>query len=44
MGKRFLLVLGLMCLSGCTPLLVGAGAVVVADEVVEQEQGGDGLF
>ena len=29
--------------AGCTPLVVG-GVVVLADEVVEQEQGGDGLF
>lgn len=33
-------------LSGCTPVVVAAGAAgaVVADEVVEQERGGDGLF
>lgn len=31
-------------LSGCTPLVVGGAAVVVADEVLEQESGGDGLF
>ena len=28
---------------GCTPLVVG-GAVVLADEAMEQERGGDGLF
>ena len=32
------------CIAGCTPLVVGAGAAVVADEVAEREQGGDGLF
>jgi hypothetical protein len=30
--------------AGCTPLVVGGAAVVVADEVMEQEGGGDGLF
>ncbi len=30
-------------LSGCAAALVGAG-VVVADEIVEDRQGGDGLF
>lgn len=31
-------------LPACGPLLVGGGAAVVADEIAEQEQGGDGLF
>ena len=31
-------------LSGCVPLVVGAAGAVVIDKVVEQEQGGDGLF
>ena len=30
-------------LSGCA-LAVGAGAAVVADEIIEEERGGDGLF
>jgi hypothetical protein len=30
-------------LSACGPL-VGAGAVVAADTVVEEEEGGEGLF
>lgn len=30
--------------SGCAPLIVGGAAAVVADEVVEQDKGGDGLF
>jgi len=30
--------------AGCAPLLVGGAAAVVADEAVEQDQGGDGLF
>lgn len=31
-------------LPACAPLLIGGGAAVVADEVIEQDQGGDGLF
>ncbi len=31
-------------LSACAPLLIGGGAAVVADEAIEQDQGGDGLF
>jgi hypothetical protein len=38
-----LLVAGVL-VSGCAPLIVGGAAVVVADEVVEQDKGGDGLF
>jgi hypothetical protein len=30
--------------TGCAPLLIGGAGVVVADEVIEQDQGGDGLF
>ena len=37
------LVMATLAISGCTPLIVG-GAVVLADEAVEQERGGDGLF
>jgi hypothetical protein len=33
-----------LSLPACTPLLVGGAVAVVADEVVEQQQGGDGLF
>ena len=33
-----------LTLSGCGAVLVGAGTAVVADEIAEQEQGGDGLF
>jgi len=36
--------LSIAMLSGCTPLVVGAGAAVVADKAVEAEEGGDGLF
>ena len=31
-------------LSGCAPLLIGGAGAVVADEAIEQDQGGDGLF
>ncbi len=33
-----------VALSGCVPLVVGAAGVVIVDKVVEQKQGGDGLF
>lgn len=36
--------LTLATLSACAPLLIGGGAAVVADEAMEQEKGGDGLF
>lgn len=38
-----LLLTGLMA-SGCAPLLIGGARAVVADEVIEQDKGGDGLF
>ncbi|WP_161635650.1 hypothetical protein [Actibacterium mucosum] len=46
MPRLILLLSALALLPACTPLVVatGAAAVVVADEVVEQENGGDGLF
>ncbi len=31
-------------LTSCGPLLVGGGAAVIADQVAEDEKGGDGLF
>ena len=33
-----------LSLAGCAPLIVGGAAAVVADEAVEQDKGGDGLF
>ena len=36
--------LAAMTVAGCTPLIVGGAVAVVADEAVEQDQGGDGLF
>ncbi len=43
LGMIFLL-MATAALSACSPLVVGAGAAVVADEVIEREKGGDGLF
>ena len=34
----------MIAVSGCAPLLIGGGAAVVADEAIEQDRGGDGLF
>lgn len=31
-------------LAGCAPLLIGGAGAIVADEAIEQDQGGDGLF
>ena len=38
------LVTGATALSGCVPVAIGAAGVVIADEAIEQDQGGDGLF
>lgn len=42
----WMLIAGLlmMTVAGCAPLIIGGAGAVVADEVVEQEKGGDGLF
>lgn len=37
-------ILGLAVMSACAPLVVGGAAAVVADEALEQQKGGDGLF
>jgi hypothetical protein len=43
--KDTLLALVATCiLSGCAPVLIGAGGAVIADKVVEDQKGGDGLF
>ena len=44
--RRIIILIGLAAatLSGCGPLLVGAGGAVIADKEVEDQQGGDGLF
>jgi hypothetical protein len=47
MRKGLWLILALAAcvgVSGCAPLVIGAAGAVVADEVMEQESGGDGLF
>lgn len=36
--------IAIVTLTACAPLLIGGGTAVVADEVIEQDQGGDGLF
>ena len=33
-----------LCLSACAPLVVAGAGAIVADAVVEENQGGDGLF
>lgn len=38
-----MLVAALM-VTACAPLVVGGAVAVVADEAIEQDQGGDGLF
>lgn len=39
------LLLGLaFAMAGCAPLVLGGAVAVVADEAIEQDQGGDGLF
>ena len=46
MPKILMILFSLMAaytLSGCA-VAVGAGAAVIADEIVEDEKGGDGLF
>ncbi len=39
-----LVCVALAALSACAPLVVGGAVAVVADEALEQEKGGDGLF
>jgi hypothetical protein len=43
-GLAVLAVFLVLTTSACAPLLIGGAAVAVADEAVEQDQGGDGLF
>jgi hypothetical protein len=43
-GILLLLLGAVLSATGCAPLLIGGAGVVVADEVIEQDQGGDGLF
>ena len=43
-GLTLLLVMATLAMAGCAPLVIGGAAVVVADEVIEQDKGGDGLL
>jgi hypothetical protein len=43
-GIMMTILLAMISLSACAPLLVGGAVAVVADEAIEQEKGGDGLF
>ena len=48
MQGKFWLILVLVtagaAMSGCVPLMAGAGGAVLGDQIMEQENGGDGLF
>ena len=47
MHRKFLVFVALITLvatSACAPLLIGGAGAVVADEAIEQDRGGDGLF
>jgi hypothetical protein len=47
MRQRFIMLSALLLATltaGCGPLLVGAGGAVIADQAVEDDKGGDGLF
>lgn len=43
-GLMLMAALLLLTMAGCAPLIIGGAGAVVADEVVEQDKGGDGLF
>ncbi|MBL9049508.1 MAG: hypothetical protein JNK19_05290 [Tabrizicola sp.] len=43
-GLVLLTTLLVLSTAACAPLIVGGAAAVVADEVIEQDKGGDGLF
>lgn len=43
-GLAVVMALVALATTACAPLVVGGAAVVVADEAIEQEKGGDGLF
>jgi len=43
-GLTLVVLMAALLASGCAPLIIGGAGAVVADEVVEQDQGGDGLF
>jgi hypothetical protein len=37
-------IMALATLASCAPVLVGGTAAVIADQVAEDQEGGDGLF
>jgi hypothetical protein len=43
-GLTLLLVMATLAMTGCAPLVIGGAVAVVADEAIEQDKGGDGLF
>ena len=43
-GLTLVVLMAGLLASGCAPLIIGGAGAVVADEVIEQEKGGDGLF
>lgn len=43
-GVTLVVLMAALLVSGCAPLIIGGAGAVVADEVVEQDKGGDGLF
>jgi hypothetical protein len=38
------MLLATLVLGACAPLVIGGAVAVVADEAIEQDKGGDGLF
>ena len=48
MPRKPLILLGFLAtlgaLSGCAPVVVGAGGALIADQIAEDRNGGDGLF
>jgi hypothetical protein len=43
-GLTLVLLMAVLSAAGCAPLLIGGAGAIVADEAVEQDKGGDGLF
>lgn len=43
-GLALVVLMAGLLVAGCAPLIIGGAGAVVADEVVEQDKGGDGLF
>lgn len=43
-GLTLALLMATLAMTGCAPLVIGGAVAVVADEAMEQDKGGDGLF